>query len=268
MPNKDFLEHHPLYRKAKLDNLPSTADNLLKVKINMYCPRCKSDQTFVMQNEYWETYDHINFPIRGQVLRLFYVCAHCTTFARYFFVRVDENNKYIMKVGQYPPWDISLDPDIAKFLGDHVDLYKKGLICESQGYGIAAFAYYRRIVEEVIGELLEEITQLLSGEDQNKFMRALEETRKTTVAQDKIALVKDLLPPILRPQGMNPLAELHSTLSKGIHDKSDDDCLQLAMTIREVLIFLVNQATASKEASKTFTNGMRKLLERKSKTTS
>ncbi|MDZ7680350.1 MAG: hypothetical protein U5J63_01245 [Fodinibius sp.] len=93
--------------------------------------------------------------------------------------------------------------------------YKKGLICESQGYGIGAFSYYRRIVED-IDDLLDEISSLLKGEELDKYQEALQKTKKTNVTQDKIELVKDLLPQILRPDNMNPLSTLHSTLSEGL----------------------------------------------------
>lgn len=63
-------------------------------------------------------------------------------------------------------------------LGEREETFKKGLTCESQGYGIGAYAYYRRIVEEVIDELLDGIADLMSGEDKEKYMEALEEKKK------------------------------------------------------------------------------------------
>ncbi len=168
-----------------------------------------------------------------------------------------------MKVGQFPPWEITGDPQIEKLLGKHADHYKKGLVCESQSYGIGAYGYYRRIVEEIIDGLLDDISQLLTGEELKAFEGALAKTKQTIVAQEKIELVKDLLPPILRPDGMNPLGVLHSSLSEGLHAESDEACLAQAAIIREILLFLVNQVVASKATAKSFTTGMRKLLEKK-----
>jgi hypothetical protein len=168
-----------------------------------------------------------------------------------------------MKVGQYPPWEIKTETNIEKILGDHSEYFKRGLVCESQGYGIGAFGYYRRITEEIIDNLLDEIQDLMSPSEREKYKSALEETKRTIVTQDKIQLVKDLLPTILRPDGMNPLAVLHSSLSEGLHAKTDEDCLSIAETCREVLVFLVNQVAASKLASKGFTESMRKLLDKK-----
>jgi hypothetical protein len=170
-----------------------------------------------------------------------------------------------MKVGQYPPWSIDVDKRVSHILGDYVDYYRRGLVCESQGYGLGAVAYYRRIVEKIIDTLLDQIAQMIPVEDQDRYKKALAETKKTIVTQEKIELVKDMLPAILRPAGMNPLGILHQVLSEGVHDKEEDECLVIADTIKGSLVFLVNQVLATQEQVRTFTDGMRKLLDKKSK---
>ena len=217
-----------------------------------------------MTNDYCENYQYSNVNICGQVFRAAYLCTHCEKFVRMFYIEVDNEKKWLMKVGQSPAWEIHGNSQIEKLLGKHAAHYKKGLVCESQSYGIGAYGYYRRIVEEVIDELLNEIAQLMAGTELELFEEALAKTKKTTVTQEKIDLVKDLLPPILRPEGMNPLSVLHSSLSAGLHAESDEACLEQAVIIREVLLYLVNQVATSKAAAKNFTEGMRKLLEKKS----
>jgi hypothetical protein len=263
MPNKEFLEDYPLYRKFKVD-LPTTMDKLQKVRLKMVCPTCQSEQTFAMTNEFWEDFRFSNPPVAGQSLRAIYMCTHCETFNRIFSISTDPNGKWLMKFGQLPAWETTGNAHIEKLLGRHADYYKKGLICESQGYGIGAHGYYRRIVEETIDELLDEISSLLTGDELTKYSDALEKTKKTIVTSEKIELVKDLLPPILRPNNMNPLAALHSSLSEGLHAGSDEECLAQAAMIREVLIFLVEQVAATKDSAKNFTESMRKLLDKKS----
>lgn len=264
MPNKEFLEQYPLYRRFEASSLPSLANQLPEVRIKMTCHKCASDQTFVMSNKYWDNLPYGNYPVKGVIFSLSYCCAHCQDFRRFFSVRVADDGKSLMKVGQYPAWDISSNTLIEDRLGGRA-YHRNGLICESQGYGIGAFAYYRRVVEEVIDQLLEDIAGLLSDDEHERYVRALEETRRTTVAQDKIALVKELLPAILRPGGMNPLSTLHSVLSEGLHSESDEDCLTYAAAVQGALGFLVNQLAASSAASREFTASMKKLLEKKSK---
>ena len=77
-------------------------------------------------------------------------------------------------------------------------------------------------------------------------------------------MVKDLLPTILRPNGVNPLGVLHSELSEGLHAESDESCLENASHIKSILIYLVNQIIQSKESAKGFTESMKSLLDKKS----
>ena len=265
MPNREFLETYPLYRKFTM-KVPSTVDKLPKPAIHMDCLVCKSAQTFNVLHEYHRTsgLEYANDATQGEVLRIVYACTSCGDFGRYFFVKLD--SEYVMKVGQEPPWDISVDRALQQLLGKRVSYYKKGLICESQTYGIGAFGYYRRIVEEIIDELLEHVPDVMTGEDRQKYLEGLELVKQTKVTEEKIQLVKDLLPPILRPEGLNPLSILHDVLSEGLHAESDDRCIELAMQVREVLVFLVNQIEQSKVAGKNFTENMRRLLDRKRKT--
>lgn len=264
MPNSAFLETYPLYRKFKMP-IRSTLDAIPKVPVKMRCEVCGSEQTFLMANDYYESTRISNMPSAGQVLRLAYTCASCKQFQRFFVIRIDEKLEYVIKVGQFPAWEIEPDKELIAILGTHQDKYKKGLVCESQGYGIASFSYYRRIVEDLIDTLLDDIVDLLPEEGREEYLGALELTKKTIVTQEKIDLVKDLLPAILRPQGMNPLSALHSTLSEGLHAESDERCIELAVAIREVLVFLVHQISVTKSSSASFTESMKRLLAKKVK---
>jgi hypothetical protein len=263
MPCKSFLENKPLYYKFYIKGIVRTADKLPKASINMFCENCNSNQTFQMTNNYNDGFKKFNPFIGNQVIQLEYTCVGCEKYKRYFSLYFAEDFSYMMKVGQYPAWDISIDRDLEKMLEKHVDNYKKGLICESQGYGIGAYSYYRRIVEDIIDKLLDTIPFLMTDKEKNLYEKALEETKKTTVAQEKIVLVKDLLPQSLRPNNFNPLSILHSSLSEGLHSKTDEECLELAESIREVLVFLVTQVVRLSESSLQFTESMKKILDKR-----
>lgn len=216
-----------------------------------------------MRNEYWDLTHVINTPTHNQAFRLHYRCTHCERFDRFFFVHVDEKADTLTKIGQFPSWEIRSDQLIEQLLGNHAQYFRRGLVCESQSYGIGAFGYYRRIVEEIIDQLLEQVTGLLSGDDLEKYSTALKKVNETVVTQEKLDLIKDLLPATLRPNNVNPLSVLHSALSEGLHAESDEECLEQAAAVREILIFLVNQISASRESQKAFTAGMKKFLDKK-----
>jgi hypothetical protein len=305
MPDKDFLETYPLYRKFKFKLIPESFEKFETVTIKMYCCVCETDQTFLVHKQdasceknFEPTQIHqvgqqqpsrltqntrlqpdISMEQFQELMEKFqenaailskefcfqsiYICAHCGQFLRYFYIKVDKEDKSMMKVGQYPAWEIKGNQNTRYFSGTHSGYFKKGLNCESQGYGIAAFSYYRRIIEEIIDSLLNEISELLSGEELERYKTALEEVQKTIVTNEKIALVKDLLPSTLRAEGSNPLALMHSTLSEGLHAESDEECLQSAMECREIIVFLVNQINDSKANTKKFTDSMKNLLDKK-----
>jgi len=264
MPNKQFLEESNLYEKFH-GRITNRFEPYKFPTVNLFCETCNSEQTFAIR-EYINTSGYVNVanPVsKGEVFTLHYLCAGCKKFVRVFSLKVSDNLDYIMKVGQYPGIDISIDKDIKKSLGKHIDLFRKGLICETQGYGIGAYSYYRRIVELIIDELLEDISELIEGDKKDKYLAALQETKKTQKTSEKIALVKDLLPPVLIANGLNPLGALYQILSEGIHNKSDDDCISIAHNIRAILKFLVKQIIISQKERKEFTDSMKKILEKK-----
>ena len=122
----------------------------------------------------------------------------------------------------------------------------------------------RRIVEEVIDSLLTDVSSLLDTEQRQIYEEALSSVKSTRITSEKIELVQDLLPPVLRPDNMNPLALLHGVLSEGLHAESDERCLALAVEVREILVFLAFQVAESKLAARSFTTRMHSLLDKKS----
>ena len=51
MPNIEFLEEYPLYRKF-ICNLPLFFNQIKDVNINMYCPNCEETRTFRFSHMY------------------------------------------------------------------------------------------------------------------------------------------------------------------------------------------------------------------------
>lgn len=281
MANKEFLETYPLYRKFfELPDIGSWTAliHIPKPAIHMYCGRCNSEQTFNMANEYYEV-DSTDTQLLDKVLRLRYVCSACKYETRIFLLyfssemrkytepktgeEKEEDSFYVMKVGQIPSWDITMDKELGALLGEHAEAYKKGLICESQNYGIGAYAYFRRVAEDVIGQLLESILDIVPVSEKEVYAAKLKEVRKEKTAENKINLVKDILPESLEVDGMNPLKELYKALSEGIHNKTDEKCMEKAEAIRGILVYLVNQVTRTKVAKQSFTDGMKKILNKK-----
>jgi hypothetical protein len=265
MPHKTFLEEYGLYRPFK-EQVPERGDIIGYHSLNLPCPKCQREQTYRLGDVHeLTTMSQHAFQTAGALLSIMYLCAACQEHRRYYFVQVSDDRSTITKVGQTPPWERNPDSVVAQMLGAHVGDFKKGLACELHGYGIGAYAYYRRIVEEVIDKILDYIADLIPPEERTEYDAALAEAKKTHVASEKIALVRGYLPAILRPGGVNPLGTLYGVLSEGLHDETDEECLELASTIRTALVPLVHHISAAREAGVGYNEAINKLQEWKAK---
>jgi hypothetical protein len=275
MPLNQFLEQYPLYRKLDLEKEGVAVSSVFinsSPPIHMECRLCKTDRTFnpeepkvIRTTDIWKT-RHAGGGYRTTettTIFLTFICAACRKFERTFTVYHNHEEKTLEKIGQNPSWTISIDQELAKALGPLETTYRKGLICESQSFGIGAYSYYRRIIEIKIDSLLTDISKLLDDEKKGEYNAALEQVRKETQAAKKIELVKELLPGSLRPQNLNPLDILYGALSEGIHSMSDEECLELAGEIKHVMSYLIQRIGAINKETASFTSGMRKILEKR-----
>lgn len=306
MPNAEFLETYSLFRQFKIEIPPRLDDILKPpINMECQSNSCKDGKTrtFKMINEYYDT-PAFGFDVnkrsllytytkegyissgsgdftrvtkesidaqqminsKGAIVLAVYKCTSCDNFRRVFILRFSPNLGYIQKIGQYPPWDIIIDKNLEEIFADSSDIYKKGLICESQGYGIGSYAYYRRIVEKIIDDLLISIEDLIEkNEDKNIYRETIKQVKREKDATEKIKLVKDLLPASLKPGDWNPLSILYSELSAGLHGETDEECLEKSVLLRSALIFLLKKVKEERETVIKFTETMKKLLEPKTK---
>lgn len=98
-----------------------------------------------------------------------------------------------------------------------------------------------------------------------KYQKVLEEVRNTKNTTKKIALVKDLLPQILKPEQFNPLKTIHDALSKGLHGRTDEECLEDADSIRTSLVFLVDAILSRRKGQQEYTESMKKIIKKQRK---
>ncbi|MGO9839589.1 MAG: hypothetical protein ACLPZF_00095 [Candidatus Acidiferrales bacterium] len=74
-----------------------------------------------------------------------------------------------------------------------------------------------------------------------KMISELEAARKETQFSKAIETIKPGVPEALLMDGHNPLMLLHNALSEGLHAQTDEECLELATSIRVVLTDLVGR---------------------------
>jgi hypothetical protein len=203
--------------------------------LRLYCPTCEGVRNF--DGEWEQEREFVNTdPVNAF---LTYTCKDCGEGSKTFCVISEAKSEgvgYAIKIGEFPEYHAELPKSLKVLLGSDYELFFKGLTCEKQGLGIAAFTYYRRVVESQKSQLISAILRVAEK------LGAPEEVRKTLAqaAKEKqfsraVAAVKDAVPETLLVDSHNPLKLLHDALSIGVHEETDESCLRAAHGVRMVL---------------------------------
>lgn len=249
---KAFLEDAPIYTwKTYTQPNPMRASLWIK-EIDEYCEVCEKIRPF---QDFRIRGGGAGHPMAKKVYlesgtsNLSYTCATCRIEKHEFLIEqeVSEGNVKIQKYGQLPRKKLERDTTLQKFFKVDAEYYEKGIASISNGYGIAAFAYFRRIVELNINNLLDLILEDSAPDDmENSLKKSIDELRKESPMSDKISIANNALPEYLKPDGLNPLGRIYGILSDGIHSFSDAKCLEKAETVQACLMFLVTELATRK----------------------
>lgn len=170
-----------------------------------------------------------------------YKCSNCQKTEKTYSLAVkldadEQPTGELFKFGELPTYGPPTPPRLVKLIGPDRDTFLQGRRCENQGLGIGAFIYYRRVVENQKDRILNEIIKVsekLSAPKER--IDVLKEAVKETQFSKALNMAKDAIPESLLINGHSPVLLLHSALSKGVHALSDEECLNLASSVRIVL---------------------------------
>jgi hypothetical protein len=263
---KEFLENAALYAWREF-KMPDVNRSSLHInEIDAFCETCGQPRPFqslrstgggvVMKTPTTVLSARTNTTIAPLELlktgstHFEFTCASCRIKKhRYFVEHIIEGEKIsIQKYGELPRMKLARDRNLQRFLKDDLENYEKAFVCLSHEYGIAAFAYLRRIIENNIFRLLDLVQEDAQSAAANpEIIEALGELRKESPMSEKIKIANLALPEHLKPDGLNPLGRLYQTLSEGVHSLSDQECLSKAKATCECLAFLVSELTSRKE---------------------
>jgi hypothetical protein len=165
-----------------------------------------------------------------------------------------------LKFGELPAFGPPTPARLISLIGHDRELFLQGRRCENQGMGIGAFVYYRRVVENqknrILGEILRVAKMVGSAADS---IEELEAAITETQFSKALKGVKHGIPQALMIQGQNPLLLLHDALSQGVHGRSDQECLELATSVRLLLIELAERLSQALKDEKELTAAVKKL---------
>lgn len=208
---------------------------LFKPEINLYCEECKGMRLF---NTYFDDEKIELIDESKNYEFIFYNCKNCQIYEKIFAISILplKNSSRVFKFGEQPCFGPPTPSRAITLIGGDKELFHKGQRAEGQSMGIAAFAYYRRVIENQKNRIFEAIIHATKKiVPDNPIIQELEAAKKETQFIKGIDTIKKALPESLLIQGHNPLNLLHNALSKGLHNYNDNECLELAGDIREIL---------------------------------
>ena len=224
---EEFIIEVPLYENIVFDD-----ENLEKGQalvnfnktLDAYCPECNMHSIFERKQvsycnskDGWINYGRFAIELvcsRDKDHKLFFL----------FFAK----NKSIQKIGQQPSIASLNLFDIKKYSKvldkQYFTEFTKAIGLSAHGIGVGSFVYLRRIFESLIEEAHKK------AKDQSEWDETIYTNSRMN---DKIKLLKNELPSFLVEN-----KSLYSILSKGIHELSEEDCLN-AFPIVKVGIELI-----------------------------
>lgn len=174
-----------------------------------------------------------------------YKCRNCEVTERIFALRTRVETVpvcEIHKIGELPAFGPPVPARVITLMGPDQDLFIKGRRAENQGLGVGAFAYYRRAVDRQWKRLLAEIIRVGEVTGAPASMTAtLKDAAKETQFSKAVEMIREGIPEILKVKGHNPLTILYSSISDGLHDGTDQHCLELAGSVRVLLTELAER---------------------------
>lgn len=246
-------------------------------KIRLFCNECDADQFFDVVKGHS---DYLRMGEKQNVLpfRLSLECRNCRDYKKLFLLRFEFVRSFndrggcileLEKLVEYPThYKAASNQELSLIGRSEREEFLKGLSCERDGLGAAAFLYYRRVVENRRNKIFDQIIKVLknSSHSYDELIQELESAKSEGQFVKSIDKIKAAFPDSLLISGQNPLKLLYSALSEGIHELSDQECLEYAEDIRVVLLAMSERIEMLLAESKNINGAIARLTRRVNKT--
>ena len=235
---QEFLETQSLYTKTDVA-VPTLIHNLFPEVLVLHCEICNDTRPFRYPFSRGSGAGHMPEQVEHAGIYSCHVrCTGCQQQSFTCWVRVSLTPKtWVEKVGQYPSVASLYSAEIKRYRKvlapeDYNDL-RRAVGLSAHGIGIGAFVYLRRIFERLIEEAHQTARQA-SAWDEERFQQSR--------MPEKIGLLALYLPSFLVEN-----KSLYGILSKGLHELSEDECLQYFSIVQHGIELILEERITTKE---------------------
>lgn len=274
----DFLESIPPNQLVAISDLASRefrdeyarkVDQVCTPDLQLHCPSdaCNGTRFFRCVNQKKPVLPERDYNF----FYLTYLCSNCQDTKKTFSLtaKVDWEESasgQAYKFGELPPFGPPTPARLIKLIGPDRDEFLKGRRCENQGLGVGAFIYYRRVVENQKNRILAEISKVAEKlGTEPEALKTLQRAMQETQFSKALLMAKDAIPQSLLINGHNPMVLLHDALSEGVHGRSDEECLEIASSVRVVLAELSERLAQALKDEAELAKALSTLMSRKKK---
>lgn len=252
---KIILESWPLYREFRYDGAEGV--DRLPRHLQLRCDLCGLETS-------WEASFSSTESNKSGFDHKSYVCRNCDarTHRFYFFWRQGR----FLKIGQYPAQEDFIGATLKGILNpDDLRMYQHALRMRNFNMGIAAVAYLRRVVENRINDMIDILHEAAIIHKANKeTLDRLQEVKAEKRFSEKVDYAGRLLPSNLRPAGKpNPMVILHQLASAGIHEGSDEECVEIFDACRSTFEYVFSRIRIELDDARAYVEGMDILLKKR-----
>lgn len=252
MPRSDIMQkitNAPLYQAINLTDIELEEIDLIlsgyspNASIDIYCRECKQHSVFNPSDEgQLKANEAGTISYKLGKARIPYVCIHyrCSRdLDHYFAMTVFLFDDCLVKFGQYPSKADIEYPELERYekvidKGMLAD-FKRALGLSSHGIGAGAFVYLRRVIEYLV-ELAHIEKSSTDSFDEGEYNKSR--------FSEKIAILSDSLPKIIIEN-----KEIYGILSKGVHELSEQECLDNFDVMKISILAIFDEILAKNEAA-------------------
>lgn len=198
---KEFLEKvHPSVAKQVADlwtyrnvNLSHGERVIGAPDLRLHCQVCEGERTFRCAEP-----PTASMKSNQATCNLRYRCGDCHEQVKFYSLWVEFHEKAggkVYKYGELPSFGVPIPNKVLRLFGKDASIFLKGRQCENLGYGVGAFAYYRRVVENHKNDIFDEIIKVCrtvhAPED---LINELQDAKKEVSFTKAIDKVRSALP--------------------------------------------------------------------------
>lgn len=237
-PKKFHLEM-PLYHTFDL-SIGAIAEKVYEFltfsgTIDAYCIWCDKESVFDTDEHLYGT-TYASWRKDTGFRRNAYRCSRNNNHEYFIYYLKTKDN--LLKIGQWPSVADFQIPQVEKYRKilseEEYKEFTRGIGIAAHGVGIGSFVYLRRVFENLIEEAHAKTKAENTDFSNEEYLKAR--------MDDKIKMVKDYLPEFLVEN-----RNLYAILSKGIHDLTEDECLQYFETVKIGIEQILDEKIIQKE---------------------